>query len=58
MTINTVWKAAKRFVGRTDSGLMAKDDPISKENIDAMQRDIHAKLGKKPKFTSAGPAGW
>lgn len=58
MTIDSVRTLIRRLVGREDAALIAENDPISKERIAEMQRDIHAKLGKKPKFTAAGPAGW
>lgn len=59
MTIDTVKDFVRRIVHRheEDDTLLAQD-PISKECIDEMQRDIDSKLRKGMKFTPAGPAGW
>lgn len=61
MTIDTVKDFVLRIVGRhhdDDETMTVPQDPIAKERIEEMQRDIDANLRKGMKFTPAGPAGW
>jgi hypothetical protein len=60
MTIDTVKDFVRRIVHWHEDGdaALLAEDPISKERIEEMQRDIDSKLRKGMKFTPAGPSGW